>query len=119
MDITTLAAANAYTDKKVGAGGGSGGGGLPVVELNAFPHEPMTVLSTEDGAKMDAMAILGTPIIATLISADTGAIMKIVFNYIYESDTGAVFMAHTGAMGLVFSKDGDTWVLTNMAAMVG
>ncbi|MBQ1232118.1 MAG: hypothetical protein IIX86_01160, partial [Clostridia bacterium] len=35
MDITTLAAANAYTDKKVGAGGGSGGG-LPVVELTTI-----------------------------------------------------------------------------------
>lgn len=35
MDITTLAAANAYTDKKVGAGSG-GGGGLPALDV-VFP----------------------------------------------------------------------------------
>lgn len=50
-----LAAANAYTDKKVAEGGGSGsGGGLPVVELETILSNGAT-LSESDITKMDQL----------------------------------------------------------------
>lgn len=36
MDITTLAAANAYTDEKVGAGGGESGGGVKIIDFTKY-----------------------------------------------------------------------------------
>ena len=79
MDITTLAAANAYTDKKVAEGGGSGGGGLPVVDLTSIDFsagEPITdeniIATLEAGSDTILLKILYyntvVTILATLLS---------------------------------------------------
>lgn len=53
MDITTLAAANAYTDKKVAEGGGSAPSGDNVIDLNAFGIDLMRYASTGGVVEFD------------------------------------------------------------------
>jgi hypothetical protein len=60
MDITTLAAAKAYTDKKVAEGGG-GGGGLPVVELTTKLDNGVT-LTDEESAALSAVYDSESPV---------------------------------------------------------
>lgn len=78
MDITTLAAANAYTDKKVGAGGGSGGGGLPVVELTTAPSTEGdgAALTAEENALVDAAISNGTPFVVNFPITQDGMTFK-------------------------------------------
>lgn len=92
MDITTLAAANAYTDKKVAEGGGaSGGGGLPVVELStpismdfAGGSDAVTELNEADASTIETEAAKGLPLIVrfSIVGADglpSSAIFSNVF----------------------------------------
>ena len=62
MDIMTLAAARAYTDKKVAEGGGSGGG-LPMVVLSTTPTEEGALLTEEECAAIQAAFDTGLPCI--------------------------------------------------------
>jgi hypothetical protein len=79
MDITTLAAAKAYTDKKVAEGGESGGGGvtIPVVKITtAFPPEgPSGELNEADSsaltAAFDSVIDSGTPVKIILPQSST------------------------------------------------
>lgn len=80
MDITTLAAANAYTDKKVAEGGGTGGG-LPVVEIDLendiiYKSGNENILSRSISNKLDAAK--GMPIFVKL--AVEGMTFAILFS---------------------------------------
>ena len=64
MDMITLAMAKAYTDEKVGEGGGSGGG-LPTVDFTTtiFKHADYedTPLTAEESAKLTEATEGGKP----------------------------------------------------------
>lgn len=60
MDLITLAAAKAYTDKKVGNGGGFA---LPYVEITtAYPAEGQALVSDEESAALDKAFATGLPV---------------------------------------------------------
>ena len=117
MDITTLAAANAYTDKKVGAGGGSApsGGGLPVVVLTTeCVLNEETPLSAEESAALDAAVATKTP--AVVRFAYNGITLSLMFD-LQIMEHGNVYQAvmyagnQTHIVFAVVCMD-DTWVIT-------
>lgn len=103
MDITTLAAAKAYTDKKVAEGGGSGGGGLPVVEISSADS-----FTDAEQAQLTALAEQGMPIIVKVVT-DGVVMITGVFAYAFygETDTYHAFVG-SGIAAFISTADG-TW----------
>ena len=112
MDITTLAAANAYTDKKVAEGGG-GGGGLPVVELTTTLSHGAT-LTAEENAALTAAFDRGAPCsMKFVVEAD---------NQVYTITSAFPLMMGMGGIKMIiiqmsdqmlqfFSMDSPTWTV--------
>lgn len=110
MDVITLAAARAYTDKKVAEGGGaSGGGGLPVVEITTTLQTGAT-LTTEEGVALDAAFEAETPIV---ISA------KVKMDYIYQGFIVLNPMKYGSYRTLIADVRGYTVTLQSLSTAYG
>jgi len=103
-----LAAANAYTDKKVAEGGGGGGFTLPVVELETVPTEEGAKMSPSDNAKLTAA--IGKPAIISFGAGGNTATW--VCSY-YGEGPFHVFACSIGILTIAFqTMDGETWMGT-------
>lgn len=124
MDVTTLVAARAYTDKKVGAGGSGGGGGLPVVNITSVISQVegmYTVELTEaENAALSAVATSKTPIIINMpivAIGDAPIECSALFN---RGDTGsvlfytAVIFLLEKSISMAFACNEGVWVVMGM-----
>lgn len=80
MDIITLAAANAYTDKKVAEVGGSGGGEIPFIYITVAPNH-----INGDGAKLTDSESIALE--NALLSGATTVKIRYSVGYGYEDET--------------------------------
>ena len=123
MDIITLAAAKAYTDKKCAESGGSGGGSgytLPVVELTTKPLPQEyggAELTAEESAKMDALNGMPCILLCTVNTGTMDIPFKIVASsFFYPYDNSFHYTAVSGLGSLMAEQDSGKWKFTVIPA---
>lgn len=115
MDMITLAMAKAYTDEKVGEGGGGSGSGLPVIEFTTEIKTGATLTEEESAALYAAVEAKSPVVIKALTKVNNDYDYRyIVLNYTGNDAYANRYTAYVDGVDIVFATTGSNtvWSIT-------